>query len=109
LPWGRRYRRRGRPPKPRRISDYPPGYIFAPFTPDGQLLLDNPIYMFPDEYEALRLTYYLGLTQEEASKRMGVSRGTFWRILYSARRKLVQSLVERRPLILTEQGPPLNV
>ena len=31
---------------------------------------------------------------------MGVSRGTLWRALASGRRKVVQALIERRPLVM---------
>ena len=58
--------------------------------------------MFYDEYEVLRLIDYLGLDQEEAGKRMGVSRGTVWRLLQSARKKLVSTIVEGRELQLVE-------
>ncbi len=54
----------------------------------------------PDELEALRLVYLEGLTQEEAAKRMNVSRGTLWRMLNSGRRKVVQALVELRPIVI---------
>jgi len=54
----------------------------------------------PDELEALRLVDYEGLLQEEAAARMGVSRGTVWRCLDSARRKVGAMLVEGRELIL---------
>jgi len=56
----------------------------------------------PDELEALRLVYFMGMTQEEAAKAMGVSRGTLWRALSSGRRKVIQALIERRPLVITE-------
>lgn len=55
-----------------------------------------------DELEALRLIDYQGLTQEEAAERMGISRGTVWRCLDSARKKVVAMLVERRELIVGE-------
>ncbi len=100
MTWQWRRGRRGRPPKPRRIEAPPPRFILAPLPP-GAPLKGDPIYLAHDEYEALRLSYYLGLTQEEAAKRMGVSRGTYWRILYNARRKLVQALVEARPIIIS--------
>ena len=67
---------------------------------------NEPIYINPDELEALRLVYYLGLTQEEAAKKMGISRGTLWRALSSGRKKLVSALVERRPLILMLSSAP---
>ncbi len=61
----------------------------------------EPVVVAPDELEALRLVYYLGLTQEEAAQRMGVSRGTLWRLLSSGRKKVIAALVEGRPLSLT--------
>jgi len=56
--------------------------------------------MFIDraELEAFRLVDLEGLSQEEAGKRMGVSRGTVWRLLQSARKKTAQALTEGRPL-----------
>jgi len=46
-----------------------------------------------DEYEAIRLADLEGLYQEDASRRMNVSRQTFGRIIESARRKLAEILV----------------
>ena len=63
-----------------------------------------PVFMTYEEFEALRLVDYEGLTQEEAGKRMGVSRGTVWRALTSARKKVAQMLVEGRELIILPQG-----
>jgi len=63
-----------------------------------------PIFMSYEEFEALRLVDYEGLTQEEAGQRMGVSRGTVWRALTSARKKVAQMLVEGRELIILAQG-----
>ena len=60
----------------------------------------DPIYVMPDEYEALRLVYLEKLTQEEAANKMGISRGTLWRILDNGRRKIIQALVEKRPIII---------
>ena len=64
----------------------------------------TPIFMTYEEFEALRLVDYEGLTQEEAGRRMGVSRGTVWRALNSARKKVAQMLVEGRELIILPQG-----
>lgn len=47
-----------------------------------------------DELEALRLCDLENIEQEEAARRMEVSRGTFQRILYSARHKSVEALCE---------------
>lgn len=75
---------------------------FVPVSPGGRSTTKLPIVMSYDELEALRLIDYYGLTQEEASERMGVSRGTVWRCLDSGRRKVVAMLVENRELIVSE-------
>ena len=53
------------------------------FTPDAEFFSPIPkrmasgvIELYKDELEALRLVDYMGLSQEEAAKRMEVSRGT---------------------------------
>ena len=75
---------------------------FVPKSPNRKN--NDPINMSYDELEALRLVDYEGLTQEETAKRMGISRGTVWRCLDSARRKVARMLVEGRELkILNER------
>jgi predicted DNA-binding protein (UPF0251 family) len=53
--------------------------------------------------EALRLVDLEGLSQEEAGEKMGVSRGTVWRLLQSARKKTAQALTEGRPLFIVRE------
>lgn len=53
-----------------------------------------------DELEALRLCDLENIEQEEAAKRMEVSRGTFQRILYSARNKSAEALCEGKGVII---------
>jgi len=61
--------------------------------------------MDPAELEAFRLVDLEGLSQEEAGKHMGVSRGTVWRLVQSARKKTAQAITEGRPLqIVTENN-----
>lgn len=55
-----------------------------------------------DELEALRLCDLEGLTQEQAGKRMGVSRGTVQRMLAVARGKVARALTEGAALILED-------
>jgi predicted DNA-binding protein (UPF0251 family) len=50
----------------------------------------------------LKLCDAEGLTQEEAGKRMGISRGTVQRILSSARQKTATALAECKALVLEE-------
>jgi len=61
----------------------------------------TPILIEPAEIEALRLVDLENLSQEEAGEKMGVSRGTVWRLLQSARKKTSQALTEGRPLQVT--------
>ncbi len=58
------------------------------------------------ELQALKLVYVDNMTHTEAAYRMGLPRSTFWRVLESGRRKLIQALVERKPILIasTEQG-----
>ncbi|ACJ16416.1 Hypothetical DNA-binding protein [Thermococcus onnurineus NA1] len=98
--WGKG---RGRRKKMRMIGFIPQVRHFYPALPPiGQP--KPPIFMTYEEFEALRLVDFEGLTQEEAGKRMGVSRGTVWRALSSARKKVAQMLVEGRELIILPQG-----
>lgn len=62
----------------------------------------TPIHLEPDELEVLRLLDMEDLSQEEAGNRMGISRGTIWRVQKRARIKIIQALIEGRKLILTE-------
>lgn len=67
-----------------------------------------PVHITYDEYEAFRLIYYEGLNQEEAAKKMRVSRGTVWRCLESARSKIASALAECRPLVIAPAPTPLG-
>jgi len=98
--WRERGSGRGRKPKPRFIGFTPREVTFVPYV-GGEEVGEEPIIINPDELEALRLVYYLGLTQDEAAERMGISRGTLWRLLSSGRRKIIAALIEVKPLILS--------
>ena len=93
----RRHGRRGRLPKPVRIGVIPPVRGFYPLGRPTSL---EPVHLEPAELEALRLVDLVGLSQEEAGERMGISRGTVWRLLQSARKKVAQALTEGRPIQL---------
>jgi hypothetical protein len=96
--WRQRHRhgRRGRFPKPITLGVIPPASSLTP-NPAGNL---EPIVIDIAELEAFRLVDLEGLSQEEAGQKMGVSRGTVWRLVQSARKKTAQALSEGRPLFL---------
>ncbi|MGY4706185.1 DUF134 domain-containing protein [Candidatus Bipolaricaulota sp. J31] len=87
-----------RPPKPRRCWGPPPHEVFKPAgVPMGHLQV---VHLNLDELEAMRLCDLLGLDQEAAGKRMGVSRGTVQRLLSSARGKVADALVNGKALVI---------
>jgi hypothetical protein len=95
----RRHGRRGRFPKPISIEKPPNINKFSP-TPETN---PTPIYIEVAEIEVLRLVDLEGLSQEEAGERMGVSRGTIWRLLQSARKKTTQAITEGRPMLIATE------
>ncbi len=76
---------------------HPPGFRgLKPYgCPDTK---DDPVRLLLEEYESFRLADYLGMTQAEAAREMGVSRPTFTRIYESARQKIARAFVEVRTL-----------
>ena len=97
----RRQGSRGRFPIQPKIEGSPRSKRMEP-QPLG---LKEPIYMDLAETEVLRLVDLEGLDQEEAGRSMGISRGTVWRLLSSARKKTIQALYEARPLVVGEAPP----
>ncbi len=87
---------RGRLPIQPKIGTDPKAKKMMP-EPIGQT---DPVYIDMAELESLRLVDLEGLYQEDAGQIMGVSRGTIWRLLVSARRKIVRAIFEGRPLII---------
>jgi predicted DNA-binding protein (UPF0251 family) len=53
-----------------------------------------------DEFEALRLCDHENCDQEEAGRRMGVSRGTIQRLVYSARRRVIEAILKNNALLI---------
>jgi predicted DNA-binding protein (UPF0251 family) len=73
-------------------------FQYKVFTPgDGK---EEYIILAVDELEALRLCDYENLEQKEAARQMGISRGTFQRILYSGRLKSVEALCEGKGVLI---------
>jgi hypothetical protein len=92
----RRHGRVGRPPKPIAITSSPTTEKLEP-KPQKSL---EPIYLEPAEIEALRLIDLEKLSFEEAGIKMRVSRNTVWRLVESAREKLIRAIFEGRQIII---------
>jgi len=87
---------RGRFPIQPKIKETPITKKMVP-EPMGS---DEPIYIDLAEAEVLRLVDLEGMYQEQVGSAMGVSRGTIWRLLISAREKVTRSIFEGRPLVM---------
>ena len=95
----RRRGQRGRQPSPVYIAHDPEVLVFNPH-PEGT---GESILLEHDELEVLRLVDLEGLSQEEAGNQMEISRGTIWRLLQRARKKIILALVNGRQIrIITE-------
>lgn len=110
---GRRHRghhrgccRPGRPPVPRILEIHHSGVVYLPFQSEPHGFQGEPVVLYEDEVEAMRLAYLEGLDVKEASSRMGVSEATYWRLLDSARRKLAEAIVYRKPFKISERSLP---
>ena len=94
--WRQRHRhgKRGRFPKPITVETSPTTNSLTP-NPTENL---EPIVIDVAELEAFRLVDLEGLSQEEAGRKMNISRGTVWRLVQSARKKTSQALKEGRQI-----------
>ena len=91
--------------KPRKNRNvlYPPWMHY--FKPHGHMPF-NPsslVILKIDEYETIRLADHENLKQEEAAKRMNISRPTFTRLINSARKKIADAMVNGK-MIRIEGG-----
>jgi len=96
---GRRRRGRfGRMPHPVKIGHTVQLKSMTP-NPEGN---PEPVYLEPAELEVIRLVDLEDLNQQEAGVRMDTSRGTIWRLLQSARRKIALGMIEGRRIEITK-------
>ncbi|MFO7765548.1 MAG: DUF134 domain-containing protein [Pelovirga sp.] len=89
-------------PKKNRHCACPHRPAFASvYKPAGAPMTDLAQVCLPaDELEALWLCDGLGLTQEEAGQKMGVSRGTVQRLVSNGRKKLINAIIAGQALIV---------
>lgn len=88
-----------RPCKRRRVCAMPGCRRFGPM--DGAVALGRqPIVLTVDEFEAIRLIDFEGLTQEACAARMNIARTTVQAIYACARGKLAECLVTGRELTI---------
>lgn len=85
-----------RPFKCRRVRCKPDANYFKP----RGILVDSleEVPLSVDEFEAIRLADWEGLYQEDAAKKMAISRQTFGNIIASAHKKIADCLVNTKAL-----------
>jgi predicted DNA-binding protein (UPF0251 family) len=81
---------RGRPKKLRIIKNEPQ---IRQFSPRGRPGRPDEIELKIEEFEALRMADFIGLSQRESAKNMQISQQTFSRVLNHGRRSLAEALI----------------
>ena len=90
-----------RPRKYRRVCCNPSTYYFKPRgIPVYEL---EEITLEHDELESLRLADLLAYSHEDAAKEMNISRATFGRIVESARKKVVDGILNGKAIKINEE------
>jgi predicted DNA-binding protein (UPF0251 family) len=87
-----------RPMKRRKVCCLPESNRFGPL--DSPADAENHVVMAIDEYETIRLIDLEGFTQEECATQMNVARSTVQGIYVEARKKLAESLVNGKILLI---------
>lgn len=83
-----------RPKRLRRLAFAPPAHSFFPAGEEDHPSPKDIVTLTMDEFESLRLADLECNFQQEAAKKMGISRATFGRIVESGRSKVAQALVQ---------------
>ena len=85
-----------RPVKSRNVCKMPSCCHFGPLDSDSLEIINMTV----DEYETIRLIDLEGLNQEECAKQMNVARTTAQGIYLQARKKLAESLVNGKRIMI---------
>jgi predicted DNA-binding protein (UPF0251 family) len=89
-------------PRPASPKDIRKDLTERTIKPQGIPMSDLEVIEVPLEgLEALRLADIEGLYQEEAARRMGVSRATFARVLTQARRAVAEGILTEKAIAFT--------
>lgn len=73
---------------------------FKPYGQESEIQNLDPINLFYEEFEAMRLSDYSMLNHHQSSMLMSVSRPTFTRIYASALQKVAKAFVEGRQITI---------
>ena len=87
-----------RPRKNRKVDAPPKIKGMKPIGVPGRML--EKIVLSIDEYEAIRLADYKGYSHKKSAETMGISRPTFTRLIESARKKIAESIIGVKDLLI---------
>lgn len=96
---------RGRPVKVRRVGLLPGTLHFSPRGKPGR---PDEVELGLDQWEALRVADWLGLSQEDGAQMMGISRASFGRILRVGRKKVADALVHGKMIRIKKGKVPME-
>ena len=85
-----------RPIKWRRVTFIPEATYFKPAGIPMRVL--EEVCLSVEEAEAIRLKDMEGLEQEQSAEKMNISRPTFQRVLWSARQKIANALLNGKAI-----------
>ncbi|MFT7879431.1 MAG: DUF134 domain-containing protein [Sulfurimonas sp.] len=85
----------------RRIAQDHSKVCFKPCGIERKLL--ERVALDEDEMEAIRLSDFEGLYQQECADRMGISRTTFSRMIERAHKKIADALLHKKALSITKE------
>ncbi|MFH1284478.1 MAG: DUF134 domain-containing protein [Candidatus Peregrinibacteria bacterium] len=86
-------------PRPRRIrfiGRMPQAVYFKPAGIKMRQL--NEVILSIEEFEAIRLKDFKNLSQKDSAKRMGISQPTFHRLIFVARKKAADAIINGKAL-----------
>lgn len=86
----------------RRIAQDHSKVCFKPCGIERKLL--ERVILDEDEMEAIRLSDFEGLYQQECADRMGISRTTFSRMIERAHRKIADALLHKKALSIAKEA-----
>jgi predicted DNA-binding protein (UPF0251 family) len=87
-----------RPEKERKVQAPP---IYTRFKPAGGLQqFTKQTILTLDEYEAFRLSDFMGFSHEQAAEEMEISRSTFTRLIEKARKKIAGLIITGKTITI---------
>ncbi len=92
-------RSRGRPRKRRFIESDPK---ISQFSPRGRPGRPDEAFLGLDEFEAIRLAHYKGLSQADAARSMNISQQTFSRTIKRAQKAIADALVNGKTIYIQD-------